>query len=342
MAHALWPKLREGQGMKIIMGVLISAVVIIAALAAIYLWPPNLALERKAKIGADTSLDTLEALIAADEDSVAPIREGLAKQILWADPARKHKTRLAVIYVHGFSASAAEVRPLPDLVAKGLGANLFFTRLTGHGLSDPDALGVATLEDWAGDVGDALAIGRLLGDEVVVISTSTGASLVTWALSRPPLADKVRASVFLSPNYGVQAAGSLLLTGPFGPQIARLLLGERRGFEPINPRNAHNWTTDYPVSALIPMAQSVRLASHTPVEEIKIPALFLHSAQDKVVRPDRTATIAARWGGPHALIDPGPTGDANNHVIAGDTYSPDTTEPIATTILDWLSQQGIR
>jgi alpha-beta hydrolase superfamily lysophospholipase len=321
---------------------LISALAIAAMLAALYLRPPDLDLEREAKIGATTSVEAVEALIAADEGQAGTIRMGLGKQIVWAAPSLKHKTRFAIVYVHGFSASAAEIRPLPDLVAQSLGANLFFARLHGHGLVDPDAMGRATIEDWTGDVGEALAIGRILGDEVIVLSTSTGASLVTWALARPSLVERVRASVFLSPNYGVQAAGSILLTGPFGERLARFLLGERGGFEPISPLNAHNWTTDYPVGALVPMAQSVRLATHTPVEDIKVPALFLQSAEDKVVRPDRTAAVAARWGGPHRLVDPGPTGDTNNHVIAGDTYSPETTAPIARMILDWLGEQGIR
>lgn len=331
--------------MRSFMGMGISLAFIAIAVAAIvvfYRMPPELALEREARIAADTSPEAVETLIADDEDKLGTIRKGLAKQIVWADPTRRRKTPVSVIYVHGFSASPAEVRPLPDLVAEALGANLFFTRLAGHGLDDPDALGLATIEDWAADIGEALAVGRLLGEQVVVVSTSTGSSLVTWALARPGLSDKVAASIFLSPNYGVQASGSFLLTGPFGTQIARLLLGERRGFEPVSPLNAHNWTTDYPVTALIPMAQSVRLAAHTPVEDIRVPALFIQSANDKVVRPDRTAAIAARWGGPHRLVDPGPTGDANNHVIAGDTYSPQTTEPIAKTILDWLGEQGVR
>ncbi|MGC4406978.1 alpha/beta fold hydrolase [Rhizobium rosettiformans] len=329
--------------MRIVMGLSLALVLIsIAATVFLYLRPPVLTLEREAKIGADAPLDSLDVLIADSESEAGRIREGLAKQIVWADPARKSKTPVSVIYVHGFSASPAEVRPLPDRVAQALGANLFLTRLTGHGLDDPDALGLATIDDWAADVGEALAIGKRLGDRVVVVSTSTGASLVTWALGRPSLTGKIAASVFLSPNYGVQASGSFLLTGPFGGSLARLIIGERTGFDPISPLNAHNWTTNYPVTALIPMAQSVRLASHTPVEEIRVPALFLQSVEDKVVRPERTAAVAARWGADHALVDPGPTGDANNHVIAGDTYSPETTEPIAKIILDWLAGQGIR
>ncbi len=139
-----------------------------------------------------------------------------------------------------------------------------------------------------------------------MLSTSTGASLVTWALARPP--GKARPGIGF-PVAELWGTGSRELSAhrPLGERLARLLIGERGGFEPISPLNAHNWTTDYPVRALVPMAQSVRLANHTCVEDIKVPALFLQSAEDKVVRPDRTAAVAARWGGPHALIDPGPT-----------------------------------
>jgi pimeloyl-ACP methyl ester carboxylesterase len=329
--------------MRVAMGLLI-AVTIIAALilVAIYRRPPDLALERKSSLPADVGIPSVETFIAREEKKAGLIRKGLAKQIIWADPLHPARTSVCVVYVHGFSASPAEMRPLPDRVAERLGANLFFTRLAGHGLEDPDALGRPAIGDWTADIEQALAIGRLLGKRTVVIASSTGASLVTWALARPGLSQNVAAAVLLSPNYGVQASGSFLLTGPFASQIARRVIGARRGFEPVNALNAHNWTTDYPVEALIPMAEAVRLAAFTPVEEIRVPAIFVYSAKDKVVRPDLTAAIATRWGGPHQSFDPGDTGDANNHVIAGDTYSPETTEPVAAAIVDWLSQQGIR
>lgn len=322
---------------------LFAAAVIIAGLAliAVYRWPPDLALERKMGLPAEVDITTISSFLAGEEAKAGPIRKGLHKQIVWADPLHPSRTALSLVYVHGFSASPAEMRPLPDILAKSLGANLFFARLAGHGLDDPDALGQASIGDWTAAVEEALDIGRLLGERVIIIATSTGASLVTWALARPGLADRVAATVLLSPNYGVQASGSFLLTGPFAAAIAHLVIGARRGFEPVNELNAHNWTTDYPVEALIPMAEAVRLSVFTPVEEIKVPALFVSSAKDLVVRPALTAAIASRWGGPHASFDPGITGDANNHVIAGDTYSPQTTEPVAKAILDWIHGQGI-
>ncbi len=328
--------------MRMFMGFLVGILVIVAILAIVYRLPPRLDLEREAAFAAGQGLhgqglDEVEAYLTAAESRFPRLRKGLGKQVIWADPAVKAKTALSVIYIHGFSASSGELRPLPDLVARALGANLFYARLAGHGLDDPDGLGQATLRDWTADMAEALAIGRVLGDKVVVISTSTGSSLVTWALARPALGRDIAATVFISPNYGLRAFGSFLLTGPFAGPLAHLLIGARRGFEPVNEQNAFNWTTDYPVEALIPMAQAVRLAQHTDVNAIKVPALFVYSPQDNVVSPIATAAVAARWGGPHATFDPGPTGDANNHVIAGDVYSPQTSQPVADHIIAWLT-----
>ncbi len=73
----------------------------------------------------------IDTWLTMREADVKGVRAGCAKQIVWADGVRK--TPISVVYVHGFSATGAEVRPLPDLLAKALGANLYFTRLKGHG-----------------------------------------------------------------------------------------------------------------------------------------------------------------------------------------------------------------
>ena len=86
-----------------------------------------------------------------------------AKRIVWAGAAGQ-KTPLAVIYVHGFSASAEEIRPVPDEVAKALGANLFYTRLAGHGRSG-DAMAEPLAGDWIEDMAEAMAILQKLSGE---------------------------------------------------------------------------------------------------------------------------------------------------------------------------------
>jgi hypothetical protein len=73
----------------------------------------------KTRLGAD-----VDAYLSASESHFADIRPGAAKRVVWADPATKAKTAFAIVYLHGFSASAEEIRPLPDRVAAALGANL--------------------------------------------------------------------------------------------------------------------------------------------------------------------------------------------------------------------------
>ena len=126
-------------------------------------------------------LTDLETWLATREAAVGGIRDGCEKQVVWADGPKK--TPLTLVYIHGFSATGAEVRPLPDMVAKALGANLFFTRLTGHG-QDGAAMGRARLPDWEVDVEEALAIGQHIGDEIIIMGCSTGCTLLTTALAR--------------------------------------------------------------------------------------------------------------------------------------------------------------
>ena len=283
-----------------------------------------------ASIGSDP-----EAYLAAAEAKVAGIRPGLGKEIIWADPANKAKTPLAVVYIHGFSATKGEVRPLADKVAASLGANLFYTRLTGHG-QDGAAMAEGSVNAWVNDYAQALAIGRTIGDKVVVIATSTGAALATWGAAQPALSQDVAMIAMISPNYGVQASGAEILTMPWGKQIAELIIGPERSFEPVNAKHAELWTTRYPTAATLPMAALTKLAYETPVETIAIPALFIFSNDDKVVRPDLTREIADRWGAAHELVPVERNDDPSNHVIAGDALSPSTTDTLAQRIVVWV------
>ncbi len=315
---------------------LVVAVLVLLAIGigAAFTFGPRTVVDTKitfdpAAIGQDAS-----AYLAREEAKIADIRPGLQKQIIWADPATKAKTPLAILYIHGFSASLGEVRPLPDLVAKNLGANLFYTRLDGHGRAF-DAMGAITVNHWLNDIAEAIAIGQMIGKKVVVISTSTGGSIVTWALNEPSLKDKITASVFISPNYGVQADGAFLLTMPFAKEMAHQIVGPRRSFVPENAIHKAYSSYDYPVEALLPMAEMVKLANAVPVQSIKIPALFLISPKDPVVVPELTRDVAKRWGGAAKLVEVGDTGDA--HVLAGDGLSPARTRPLADDISAWIS-----
>ena len=280
-----------------------------------------------------------DAYLATEEADIPNLRANASKEIVWAYPASRARTPLAIVYVHGFSATKAEVRPLADEVARALGANLFYTRLTGHG-RDPAALEQTTVQAWLNDLAEATAIGRTIGNRVVVIGTSAGGTLATLgaavAKSDPALMKNVAGLVLISPNFGVQSRWAFLLDMPFAREALPIIGGSTRAFEPLNKAMGENWTTTYPIGALAPMAALIRATLVADISKISIPVLTLFSPADKIVDPAATEQVMIRWGAPHEVVEVPVSGDPSNHILAGDIVSPQTTQSLAQRIVEWV------
>lgn len=287
-----------------------------------------------ARVGPD-----LDAYFSGREAEFDDITPGVEKRVIWAGEAGA-RTGWSVVYVHGFSATSEEIRPVPDRVAAALGANLVFTRLRGHGRSG-DAMAEATAGDWMNDLAEALAAGRATGERVLVISTSTGGTLVAAAAQDAALMQDVAGAVFVSPNFGINNPAAPMLTLPAARYWLPLLVGERRSFEPRNEGQGQFWTTEYPSVAVFPMAALVADVVALDHSAAQVPALFWYSPEDKVVTPAATDGVVAAWGGPTRVVQPvmGPEDDPNAHVVAGDILSSGQTDIAVDGILDWA--QGL-
>lgn len=278
----------------------------------------------------------LDLYLAEEEAKVGGITPGTEKRIIWAG-AKGVQTDIAIVYLHGFSGTSEEIRPVPDLVAKALSANLFYTRYAGHGL-DGSRLAGPSVQDWMDDTAEALAIGRRLGKRVIVIATSTGGTMAAEAALQPDMSQGMAGIIFVSPNFGLRPLAARLLTmggvRTWGPIVA----GAERCFDPVNGRQKTFWTTCYPTLALLPMAAVARHAGAADYSGVTVPALFLFSDADQVVSPDATRRVAAGWGAPATLLPQviGPDDDAYNHVITGDILSPSMTAPISFTMIGWI------
>lgn len=277
----------------------------------------------------------LETWLAASEARHADLVPGAEKTIIWAHADRR-RTPLSVIYLHGYTATRQEVAPLSDLFARELGANLFYTRLTGHGRS-PAALGTADADDWLRDAAEALAIGRRLGERVLVVGTSTGGTLALWLAQRPG-SESIAAQLLISPNLGPRDGKADLLAGPWGEQLQRALIGEEYRWQPANPRQAKYWTWRYPARALVPMMALVKEVRRSPLEAIEVPTLVVYSPLDQVVSPARIEEAYARLKMPARQLYPvAQSEDRAHHVLAGDILAPAGTAPLLATMLSFVS-----
>lgn len=309
---------------------------LIVAGGLLFLLGPRPVIDTEVRFDETALPENIEAYVRESEARFGDLRAGNESQIVWAYPASRARTPLAIVYIHGYSASPGETRPMPDLVAEKLGANLYFARLSGHGRSG-EAMLDGSVQAWLDDFAEAVAIGRRLGERVVVMATSTGATLATYAASRPDLVRDVVGFVQISPNYGLQAAGSSLLTIPWAETLLPLIAGEQRSWEPRNEMHAQYWTHEYPNLALPQMGGLIDLAAGIDPSQIRIPSLFVYSSMDSVIIPEKVRSMAERWGGPVETLEITDSDDPNNHVIAGDALSPGTTARIADEAAAWIS-----
>ncbi|MEQ8479087.1 MAG: alpha/beta hydrolase [Hoeflea sp.] len=311
------------------------ALLIIAG-GTLFLLGPRPVIDTEVRFDETTLPDDIESHVRQADARLDDLRPGNQRQIVWAYPASRARTPLAIVYIHGYSASPGETRPMPDLVAEKLGANLYFARLAGHGRSG-EAMLDGTVQAWLDDFAESVAIGRRLGERVVVMATSTGATLATYAASRPELVRDVAGLVQISPNYGLQATGSGLLTIPWAETLLPLIGGEQRSWEPRNELHAQYWTYEYPNLALPQMGGLIDLAAGIDPSQIRIPSLFVYSPMDSVIVPEKVRSMAGRWGGPVRTLEITDSDDPNNHVIAGDALSPGTTARVAQEAAAWIA-----
>ncbi|APX11035.1 alpha/beta hydrolase [Tateyamaria omphalii] len=284
-----------------------------------------------ASIGPD-----IDAYFAEAEARFPDIKPGTEKRVIWAsDPGAR--TDWVVVYIHGFSATSEEIRPVPDRIATALGANLVFTRLAGHG-RHPDVMAEATADAWTEDVSEALTAARAVGDKIIVISTSTGGTIVTALSQNAQVMQGVAGFIFVAPNYGINNPLAPLLKWPLARHWLPWIGGKRRTFVARSDRHAAFWTLDYPSVAVMPMVPLIDRVHALDHAKQTVQALFWYAENDNIVLSDRTKAIAAKWGAPTKTVHPVMTAqdDIESHVVVGDILSPGQTETAVEGMLDWI------
>ncbi|MFT4974927.1 MAG: esterase/lipase [Myxococcota bacterium] len=292
--------------------------------------PPEVDLTNAASHVPDDDVDTW---LARREAHITDITPGTEKTILRVSP---DKTPISLVFLHGFSATRQELSPLCENLSQELGANAYFARLTGHGRSD-DEMAEASVGAWMADVAEAMEIGRRIGEKVVVIGSSTGGTLAAWLASENP--PDLAALVYISPNFALRDKRSRMMLWPGRRLLARIVIGTHREWQPKNELVGRYWTHRYPARALFPMIELVNHVQKIDLSQARQPAMVIYSPDDTIVdSAEIVARFAQMGASPKELLAITDANDTENHVLAGDLISPDTTAPITTAILSFLSQ----
>jgi esterase/lipase len=280
------------------------------------------------EINLPVSLSDMENVINQSEKAVKGIKPDNQARIIWADSSKKEKTKIAFLYLHGFSASQAEGDPVHKDLAKKYNANLYLSRLAEHGINRGDSTMLnLTAQEYEASAENALAIAKKLGDEVVVIGTSAGGALTLYLASRHP---EIKAIVLYSPCVKLFDATATILDKPWGLQIARLVSGGPvKKFEPESKVHANYWQLNYRIEALVALQNLISNTMRPEVFfKIKCPVFLGYyfkndSEQDKTVSIPAMLKMYSELGTPEELKQKEAFPGSGAHVIASYIRSKD-------------------
>lgn len=267
----------------------------------------------------------LEQYVAANE-AQHKLKSNNEARIVWNDSTHS-KTPYAVVYLHGFTASQMEGSPIHEQFAKRFGCNLYLSRLADHGIDTTDALVNFTPDRLWESAKQALAIGKKLGDKVILVSTSTGGTLALKLAAEYP--NDVHALFNLSPNIAINNGAAFLLNDPWGLYIVRAVKGGKYSIsEDDTEEQAKYWYTQYRLEATTQLEQLVESSmTEETFKRVKQPSLTLYyykneREQDPQVKVSAMLDMNAKLGTPEALKQTVAFPDAGRHVIGSSLTNP--------------------
>jgi pimeloyl-ACP methyl ester carboxylesterase len=261
-----------------------------------------------------------------DKEKEHKIKPDNEARIIWADSS-KSKTPYAVVYLHGFSASQKEGDPTHIRFAKEFGCNLFLSRLADHGVDTTESLLLYTADRAWESAKEALAIGNIIGEKVILMSTSTGGTLALMLAAQYP--DKVHALINLSPNIAINNPAAFLLNDPWGLNIARMVMGGNYRQTGANDEKSQYWNNKYRLEAVVQLQELVEstMTSET-FEKIHQPSLTLYyfrneEEQDPEVKVSAMLEMHQQLATPDSLKVAKAIPSAGAHVLGGSLASKD-------------------
>jgi pimeloyl-ACP methyl ester carboxylesterase len=263
--------------MKILRGLLY----LISVLTIIYLFGPH---PDKPTYPLDmpdipTEAGSLETYIK-DMESRRLVKPENEARIIWQNDSLKNKTEYAVVYLHGFSASQEEGDPVHTDFARNYGCNLFLARLAEHGLDTAEALINLTADNYWESAKQALAIGKQLGQKVILMGTSTGGTQALQLAAAFP--NDVAALVLMSPNIEINDPNAWILNNHWGLQLARLV---KKGNYNIasDQRDIYkkHWYSTYRLEGTVALQEMLETSMNEETfAKIKQPLLLLYYYKD--------------------------------------------------------------
>ncbi|MBY0534716.1 MAG: alpha/beta hydrolase [Chitinophagaceae bacterium] len=313
------------------------AVVVLLLLTIVYLLGPHPATPvYDTKLpDAPADLQQLSQYVSQLE-RVQKVKEDNEAKIVWNNDSMPAKTKYAIVYLHGFSASHEEGNPVHITIAREMGANLYLSRLADHGVDTTEPFMQLTADRYWETCKQALAIGSKLGEKVILMATSTGGTNALQLAAAYP--DKIAGLILYSPNIAINDPNAWLLNNPWGLQIARLVKGSDYNITPDQrPIYKKYWYSKYRLEGAVALEELLETTMNEETfKKIHQPTLVLcyykdEEHQDPVVKVSAMKTMFEQLGTAAANKQMVELPNVGDHVLASPIKSKDVESVLKYT-----------
>ncbi len=294
--------------------------------------PPNLSQEPL-----PDNLVAMARQLSAREAREPRIIPGAEAVVRFHDTNHPEPTAVSYLYLHGLSACRQETAPVTETLAAQDRANAVYARIAGHGMGD-QAMSEVDAGAWLESVWAFWRMAAAAGREVVIVATSTGATSATWLVEQPGVQARVRAMLFMAPNFKVRHPLGPILTWYGVERWLPQIMDPNKRWHSTDPRQSRYWSTNYGNQALIQMQLLINTVRQSPVESIRVPLMVQCSPEDPVIDPGAAFEVYQRWGGsPKRFrwveVPPG----ESPHIFVGDILAPHRNDEVIQTFREFLN-----
>ncbi len=277
----------------------------------------------------------VDEYLKVQESKHFDIAQNAHKKILWHNIKNKEKTNYSFVFIHGGFATGYQHESTVIKIAKSLNANLFITRLSGHGVPYEGSKFIK-FDNLLKDAVEAVEVGSKIGKKVIVMGYSLGGALVSIVASDPVASENIDNLILLAPAHSNMTLNFLVISlisflfGGIDVDYPKLFNVDENKWD-------NYWSKKVDREQLLEMWKVLSMSDQIGFDNKKVPLLLIYNKFDRVITQQGIKKNFAKWKGPKMLFDlDTQDGGPMNHDLIG-LLNPNQDDVFVDVITKWVN-----
>ncbi len=257
----------------------------------------------------DLPSENIDSYLFNNENKIDNIFPNAEKKIYWHENIKNSKTKYSIVFIHGFTTTGYQSKIFLEKIASELESNLFITRLSGHGVPY-EGTNQISVDKMMYDVAEAINIGALIGERVLLMGHSLGGALSMLAANDSVLVNKIDKLILFAPgnsgltSFGIGNAMLSSVVSKTGDLCIVIDCNIRTRLSlPENEQWEDYFTTNFDTKKLYEAITIAFATDDIEYDKVTTPALIFYDKDDKLVNSVRLKFNFKRWATKNKVIE---------------------------------------